>query len=160
MGNHKIAILNIDSILNNFFWAEWGAKQFQNGLTCWIRLRDGCVRAKRKKQWLMVPSPFNPPFWSFEKKKIFYNIFLYNLLRASKNSLFSLISLFCFLKIRRSSEHSLQIQSFNWFASNLTKLWKIYAWRPSWFSPPFCFFLAPIFFKIDFNFQNKSLDFL
>jgi hypothetical protein len=37
-------------------------------------------------------------------------------------------------------ERSFQIQ-------NLTKQWKMYAWRSSWFSPPFCFFFfAPIYF--------------
>jgi hypothetical protein len=63
----KIAILNIDSILNekNFELNKVPKcllQQVQNGFICGIRLRNGCVRAKRKKQWLMVPSSFNPPF--------------------------------------------------------------------------------------------------
>jgi hypothetical protein len=57
-------------------------QQFQNGFICWNRLRNGCVRAKRKKQWLISPSPFNPPFWSFEKKILlryfFYITFYFN----------------------------------------------------------------------------------
>jgi hypothetical protein len=81
MRKHKIAILNIYSILNkkNFGPSKVPKcvlQQVQNGFICWIRLRNGCVRAKRKKQSLMAPSPFNPPFWSFEKK-FFYGFFLY-----------------------------------------------------------------------------------
>jgi hypothetical protein len=139
MGKRKIAILNIDSILNNFFGPsevpKCLLKQFQNEFTCWIRLRNGCVRAKRKKQWLMAPSPLIRHF-EVLKKKSSTIFFLYNVLSKSK---------------------------FNWFASNLTKLWKIYAWRPSWFSPPFCIFLLQFIFFIsfnDFNFQNISSDIL
>jgi hypothetical protein len=43
-------------------------QQFQNEFTCRTRLRNGCLKAKRKKQWSMAPFPFNPPFWNFEKK--------------------------------------------------------------------------------------------
>jgi hypothetical protein len=44
-----------DSILQNrFIFENW--------------LRNDYVKAKRKKQWLLTPSWFNSPFWSFEKK--------------------------------------------------------------------------------------------
>jgi hypothetical protein len=33
-------------------------QQVQNEFICKIRMRNGCVRAKRKKQWLMAPSKF------------------------------------------------------------------------------------------------------
>jgi hypothetical protein len=75
MRKRKIAILNIYSILSR-------CQQVQNGFICWIWFRNGCVRAKRKKQSLMAPSPFNPPFWSFEKKNLlryfFYRTFFSN----------------------------------------------------------------------------------
>jgi hypothetical protein len=51
-------------------------QQVQNGFICWIRLRNGCVRAKRKKQWLMAPSSFNPPLLSFEKKILLRYFFI------------------------------------------------------------------------------------
>jgi hypothetical protein len=35
-----------------------------------------CESQKKKKQWLMAPSPFNPPFWSFEKQ-ILLRFFFY-----------------------------------------------------------------------------------
>jgi hypothetical protein len=120
IGKRKIAILNIDSIWNNFFLGrERCQSACYNIFKMGLHVEFGCVRAKRKKQWLTAPSPFSPPFWSFEKKFFYVIFFIYR---------------------------SLQIQSFNWFASNLTELWKIYAWRPSWFSPSFCFFCSNLFF--------------
>jgi hypothetical protein len=71
-------------------------QQVQNGFICWIRMRNGCVRAKRKKQWLMASSQFNPPFWSFEKKILLRYFFI---------------------------ERSILIQIFNWFAFNLNWLY-------------------------------------
>jgi hypothetical protein len=38
-------------------------------------IENGCVRAKGKKTVVDGASPFNPPFWSFEKE--IYDIFFY-----------------------------------------------------------------------------------
>jgi hypothetical protein len=130
MGKRKIAILNIESILNIFFLTEKGAwyNNFKMGLHIELGWEMAVWESKEK----------NSGWWRhlhlichFEvlKKKYFYYFFV--------------------------KERSFQIQ-------NLTKQWKMYAWRSSWFSPPFCFFflLQFIFFVIfyDLNFQNISLD--
>jgi hypothetical protein len=78
IGKRKIAILNIDSILNNFLLSQ----VLVTTSSKWVYMLTSVekwLRVKRKKQWLMASSSFNPPL----KKKFFY-FFLKNVLLKSK----------------------------------------------------------------------------
>jgi hypothetical protein len=88
MGKRNIASWKLTTFWIIFFGPSEVPKcliqQFQNEFTCRTRLRNGCLKAKRKKQWSMAPFPFNPPFWNFEKKNVRQSVRPFNI--RSSNS--------------------------------------------------------------------------